>query len=816
VTSNRINSILLSTILLVSACGEEQSDDKRSISANIKRTEFGVPHISATNLAGIGFGSGYAQAEDHICVLARGYLKANGELAKYFGPDNVLPGDGENVVSDFSYKALDIPRIARMNYSKLQKDAKALVSGFASGYNHYLEKVDEGSLNLPSECSDSKWVKPITAIDVMAYLTSLSIVASLDQFKHGMFGAEPASINSQANTSISTRANTILSPATKNDVPPNMKKLHLGSNAWALGRAATVNGRGLLLANPHFPLDGNLRFWESHITIPGDLDAMGASLLGTPGVINIGFNKSLAWTHTVSSSERFIVYELTLNPENKTEYIFDGEIRKIEEKTVTIEVNSGGYAREYSRSFFSTHLGPVIEYDQVFPWNSNTAYVIKDDNLTNNDLVDHWLEINRSRNIDEFKSSFERYDGVVFMNTLYADNEGNSFYIDDSNVPKLTKAALKLATTDPFYSSIRNEYGITILPGDSSMMIHTGFHEYSTAPKLERLDFTQNSNDSYWATNPNALMEEHSPLYGLVDFPLSLRTRMSLQLLENARGSDGLFNVDEVELALFSNQSFLANQTLDQLLAQCNAQGTTPITLSTGVAVDISEGCSVLKRWDRRYNIDSIGAHLFREWASNFIYELFSSPFDPSNPKDTPSGLSDNSMVLENLARAILNIELSDFSLHSRLGDLQFFEKPLFDNRGYLSFLAIPWPGSSELEGGFNVFQTNDSLLIPLARHEPAYDVITGYPLQSGLTRSGYPVRFGSSWVMIVNFDESGPKARGLMTYSQSSNASSENYTDQTIRYSESLSLRLMPFKQYDVDAAMISTETISSRLPDQ
>ena len=46
----------------------------------------------------------------------------------------------------------------------------------------------------------------------------------------------------------------------------------IGSNAYGLGRDATDNGRGMVLGNPHFPWDGSERFYESQLTIPGEVN----------------------------------------------------------------------------------------------------------------------------------------------------------------------------------------------------------------------------------------------------------------------------------------------------------------------------------------------------------------------------------------------------------------------------------------------------------------------------------------------------------------------------------------------------------------
>jgi acyl-homoserine-lactone acylase len=63
----------------------------------------------------------------------------------------------------------------------------------------------------------------------------------------------------------------------------------------------------MLVGNPHFPWQGALRFYEAHLTVPGELDVYGASLLGSPA-INIGFTDGVAWSATVSAGRRFTAY----------------------------------------------------------------------------------------------------------------------------------------------------------------------------------------------------------------------------------------------------------------------------------------------------------------------------------------------------------------------------------------------------------------------------------------------------------------------------------------------------------------------------
>src|SRR3546814_3028987 len=60
-----------------------------------------------------------------------------------------------------------------------------------------------------------------------------------------------------------------LSPAALAFAAPG--QADVGSNGWAFGAAATGTTGGLLLANTHFPWDGEYRFYQIHITVPGKI-----------------------------------------------------------------------------------------------------------------------------------------------------------------------------------------------------------------------------------------------------------------------------------------------------------------------------------------------------------------------------------------------------------------------------------------------------------------------------------------------------------------------------------------------------------------
>jgi acyl-homoserine-lactone acylase len=75
-------SIAVATALAV---GFASAGDER-YNAEIRRTQYGIPHILARDYGSLGYGYGYAFAQDNLCVLADRVVTLRGERSRYFGP----------------------------------------------------------------------------------------------------------------------------------------------------------------------------------------------------------------------------------------------------------------------------------------------------------------------------------------------------------------------------------------------------------------------------------------------------------------------------------------------------------------------------------------------------------------------------------------------------------------------------------------------------------------------------------------------------------------------------------------------------------
>ncbi len=778
-------------------------DNDGILSANIRWTDYGVPHVTADNLQSLAYGVGYAFAKDNICVLADQILKFNSQRAKYFGPDMVPgSGDSEHLISDFGYLALDIRKQAEANIRGMSANSQALLAGYAEGYNRYL--ADTGA-EIDASCAGQPWVQAITDVDVLTYSLGVALLPGAANFLAPMFVAAPPgeSYLPYAKAGVAPAQAMKFNPKVK---MPEKNPNDLGSNGWGLGKDKTENGKGMVLANPHFPHSGNLRFWQFHSTIPGYMNVMGGSLSGMPGVVNIGFNENVAWTHTFSSAEHFVVYQLTLDStrSDHLSQVIDGAPRPIEMRELTIDVAvAPGQTIKLAKKSYHTVQGPMIVVPGNFAWDASSAYAIKDANTANFDIIDHWLAMNLAGDIEEFKQAFQNYDGVIFNNTMSADKNGEVFYIDDSTVPNLSATAIEQLTTNPLLIGAKQLAGFTILPGHLSAFAFEGAVPYEQAPKYQGTDYVQNSNDSFWLTNAGMPITGVSPLYGQVNNQQTLRSRMAHTLLTDAAGSDGLFSPMEVEAALMSNRNYLGEAVLNDLLSYCTAQGSTLVN-----GKDISAGCSALAKWDGTMNKNSAAAHLFREFAFQFALDpQWTTAFDPADPINTPSGLLNNETTLAQFATAITKVENAGIALDEMLANVQFVERSM--PNGAPSGVKIPWAGAHNIEGGFNVFTSrpgNDGTLLPRHVYQPQ-DSTSILSTEAG----GYHIGYGSSWMSVVNFTDDGPVARGLLSYSQSRTYGDEHNTDQSELYSQQPQLRPLRFTEADIEAHKIAELTIST-----
>ncbi|ADO67959.1 penicillin acylase family protein [Stigmatella aurantiaca] len=740
--------------------------------AELRYTQYGIPHILAKDLGSAGFGQGYAIAHDRACTLADQIIKIRGERARYFGPG---PGD-LHLTTDFAFRALDLIGRAQDSLSRMPDDEKALNEGYAAGFNAFLSEPDAASL----PCAGQPWLAPITPVDLLAWQRYFAVAFSSGQLVAAIAAAQPPSgpgvqwLPHQAPLA----------------VPPPES---LGSNGWALGTERSAGGRGMLLANPHFPWEGEFRLWESHLTIPGQLDVYGATLMGAP-VILIGFNSQVAWTHTVSNSARFTAYALKIVPGKPTAYLYDGQERAMTARAITLQVRQpDGSLRDVTRTYYSSHYGPIISLPGI-GWTENLALTYRDANLDNEALLTQYLAMARARSTTELQQAIDTAQGIPWVHTMATDAEGSVWYADAAATPNLSLPTLQawqqeVARPGSLQSALIRS-SIVLLDGSTSRdewqvapgSRRPGLLPTPSMPRLARRDVVFNANDNHWLIHPTVTLEGFSPLHGGERTARSLRTRMNAVTLSEVReggasGADGRFTLEEVQEAVLSNRGLSAELLRAAVVQRCQAN---PSGTAEGVAVDLSQACAALAAWDGRFNLESVGPPLWREFLDTFGLEaltqagtLFAAPFSAAAPVTTPNTLtpaptSGPDPVLDRLAAAVLILRKAGIEVNTPLGQVQYALR---------AGQRVPLHGGLGQEGVANVINYSNTLNTSLEPPTPRATVLN---TRSGLTSEGYVINNGTSFLMALEFEEGGGvRARALLTLGQQGNSASPSFRDQ-------------------------------------
>ena len=765
------------------------------LGATISRTTYGIPHIRANDIQSLAFGFAYAFAEDNLCTIADSYLTVSGRRSRYLGPDATwtFAGNGvtlKNLVSDFYYTNLNESRVIE----KLIRTpppggpmpaVKRGVRGYVAGYNQYLRET--GVDRLPDErCRGEEWVRPIKEIDVYRRFFQLGGMASTGVAIPGIVGAAPLVGGASAATARAAQADAI--EDVENGALDSAFPLELGSNAYGLGSQATRTGSGMLLGNPHFPWDGAERLYQAHLTIPGEVDVAGGALYGVP-LINIGHTDNLAWSHTVATAWRFTPFELTLAPGDPFSYIVDGEAVPMDEREVTVKaLADSGKLVDRSHTFYSTRYGPMLTSLlnlPLFPWTPLKAFALADVNATNFRYLNHFYLTNKAQSVREYDRIGRRVQGIPWVNSIAADSRGNAYYSMDGSIPnvsdaKATECSGVLGTVTfrvlglPTLDGSRSECGWDEDPAAAA----PGLLPSSEIPRLVRRDYVTNGNDSHWLANPEHPLEGYPRIVGIEGAQVTLRTRLGLiQVQERIAGTDGLpgrrFSLKQLTRVALGNRQYAGELWRDQLVGFCRS---TPVLVGMdGPMATPPEACEALANWDLHDNLDSNGAVLFRRFVTRMLSRLpalpngtqgatrlddaliFTTPFDRSDPVNTPSGLNTLSpYVSAGLADAITDLREAGIPLDAPLRGYQY------EVRGGR---RIPIHGGP---GGLGVFNAIS------AQWRPGEGGYTNIP-------------HGTSFITAVAFtpEERCPaEARTFVTYGQSENQDSPHATDYSRAFS--------------------------------
>ncbi|GGT79611.1 hypothetical protein GCM10010272_24520 [Streptomyces lateritius] len=412
-----------------------------------------------------------------------------------------------------------------------------------------------------------------------------------------------------------------------------------------------------------------------------------------------------------------------------------------------------------TRTQYWTRYGPVISglgAQLPLPWTSTTAFALNDPNAANLRGSDTALGFGRARSTRDVLDTLRRTQGLPWANTIAADSSGNSLFTQSQVLPRITDELARRCST-PLGRATYPASGVAVLDGsrgDCALgsdpdAIQPGVFGPSRMPVLRNAPYVENSNDSAWLTNADRPLTGYERVFGTVGTPRSLRTRGGIEDVA-AMAAEGRLTVADLQKQQFANRAPAGDLAAADAARACGP-----------VLPDDPEACRVIGSWDRTVNTDSRGALLFDRFWRKFTgavppAEQWKVPFSAADPVRTPHTLDTSSPgFAKALTDAVAELRTAGIPLDAPLGAHQFVVRG--DRR-------IPVSGGTEALGIWN-------------KTEPVWNAAGG-----GYTE----VAHGTSHVQAVGWDGSRcPVARTLLTYSQSSNARSPHFSDQTELYAQ-------------------------------
>lgn len=720
--------------------------------ATIRRTAHGIPHITADSFGSLGFGAGYAAADSSICTLADTLLTARGQRSRWLGPkgryNDQVTLDASNLqvdafVTDLHHRKIVEKLLADRKHGP-GRQARQMVRGYTAGINKWLanNRVTD------PECKGAGYLKQeATPLDLWYGVYLANLLASSGVFVKEIVDASPPSPDDPG------IPNPTAASVDKQELLRGLgRETPFGSNATAIGGDASTTGKGMLLGNPHFPWRGRYRFTQQQLTIPGKYNVAGASLIGSP-VVNIGWNKNVAWSHTVSTAYRFTPYEYRLT--TPTTYLTDSGPADLEHRTVKVTVKTKSGLKRVSEDMYRTPQGYVIDAPALLmPWSVGSVWAIRDANAEQLRTIDTFLDMGKARNVHDLLRRQDAAGGMPWVNTTAADRKGDIVYADHSVVPNVPNSMAQQCKT-PTGEILDQLAGLPGLDGtraDSTCAWQTdddsvrkGVFGPKNLPITFRRDWVTNANDSYWTPNDTVRLEGYAHIVGCEQCERTMRTRMVdhyvMDRLKKGKISPKRLRGFEHQNRVMAGEVMRENGALDAL---CDQTGET-------------EACQALHDWDGHSNVGSRGYAIFEAFIARLPGTdpaMWNTPFDASDPLNTPRDLnSDDPQLIQAMTDAIQSLRDAKVPFNATWGSLQ-----VAGDRGAPP-IALGG-GTGDAAGNANALASR-------------------WPKQN--KKHYRPITYGSSHIQAIAFLSGGRvSAHTILTYSQYEDPTSRFSSDQT------------------------------------
>jgi penicillin amidase len=432
---------------------------------------WGIPHLRAENLPDLYFAWGFVTARDRLWQLETTRRAASGSLWEWFG-NRTLTADGGAQLFRLRERAEHI-----WERERSLPNVREPLERYAAGINAWIDRCRSGAEPWPAEFlrlqrQPSPWRPEYAYMVLLAQAMLLDLdLPELDEADeiraHGMIwerdrqrferdmtvASIPDSVARRLYATGAGHAGAALPPAREARhgaaaTPPDAGAPLLAearrtvagwldddgggatrepderaSNFFAVGPGRSARGVPLLANDPHLGLSDPNPLHVVHLSVPGMLEAAGASVPGLPLIVS-GRNQRCAWGLTASGADVIDVYADTLSKSGQ-HVRWRGAWMRVSEEAYSmryrvlglVPIPLFGRARRY------TPHGPVIAYDKKKRIALSVCWAGNDAAIT----LERLLGLERSASAVELTSAIRTLITPTH-NFLAADRDGHVIY----------------------------------------------------------------------------------------------------------------------------------------------------------------------------------------------------------------------------------------------------------------------------------------------------------------------------------------------------------------------------------------------------
>lgn len=699
-----------------------------------------VPHIFAKNTRDAFYAQGYVTASMRLWQMDFQTRAAAGRLSEV-----LYTTLGEGVLKfDRLQRRNGMLASARKSAAIMMEDPETalVVQAYTDGINAYIDRLNYRSYPIEYKILNykpEKW-SPLKSALLLKYMAQMLTDDDLDLgiinayklfdkedidflFKEFPDGTSNPIIpsgtkfNFAKNTVADSSGSDTNLVAIKGLIPEieNVNYFRgVGSNNWAISGSKSATGKPILCNDPHLKLNLPSIWFEIQIVTP-QFNVYGASLPGAPCVIS-GFNSNIAWGVTNGTRNVRDWYAIEWKDDSKTEYNFQGEWLKTEFEYDTIKIKG---KPDFIDRYLVTKMGRVVYEDSLMSQGIGsdlalfwTAY------LPANELKT-FVQLNRAENHDDYINALQ-YFGCPAQNFVFAASNGDI---------AIKQQGYHLKYPKNYGYGVRKDFISEVIPSDENPHILNPDRGFVSSAN-------QHPTDTLYPYYYNGIFEEFRNVR--INDLLSKNNGITIDFMKSLQGD----NLNQIAM------KFL------------------PVFLKYGEQefANHPEWLKLLKDWNYFNDAEQIAPSIFEAWFVSFKELVYDEWEGFKGEKADPGNLS-----LYNLLMSRFRADIFDIKATPEKEDA--FQLIAMSASNAIKILEE----KQKSEGGLEWYKYKGTSVQHILGIKP----FSRYQIKIG---GNYSIvnacsdRWGSSWKMIVSFEEDGVNALGIYPGGQSGNPGSSYY----------------------------------------